>query len=360
MFKFTPSFVFIPSDLTPEAKLFIEKHQAKRSGKYIWYKELGKDLLNYLERPDFIYEVLRQVASIYLSYMFLANVELVEGLIEFQIQNLLKTKQGNLLVDNIQGWLSPTLNSNSFSVERSKLMQLYMKIERIRVPIIVNDKRPYMGEMVGTEEDLGIDPSIAPGRAEYSFRFGGGHDGEHWLTKTIGAQVKATPGIKGIVLTYYYQGDGLWNVMILLDNMQTVFLIKDLVTLGPKIKLAPLTTKDNDKTPRKDESKFTDANKNPTSKIRLNAGDLIGTTMPWKLGSASVFYSGYPAQVVTFHFAFIKYEFVQNYRSKATGGGGVADDEVRNKMTEKEKQSTPALNWYIAPLSPASPVRCFK
>lgn len=360
MFKFSPSFIFIPSDLTAEAKVFIEKHQAKRSGNYVWYKELGKDLINYLERPDFIYEVLRQVASVYLSYMFLANYEFVESLTVIQIQNLLKTKQGNLLIDSIQGWLSPTLNTDNFSVERSKLMQLYMKIERIRVPIIANDKRPYMGEMVGADEDLGIDPSIAPGRAEYSFRFGGGHDGEHWLTKTVGAQVKATAGIKGIVLTYYYQGDGLWNVMILLDNTQIVLLIKDLVTLGPKIKQSPLTTKDNEKTPRKDESRFIDANKNPISKIRLNAGDLIGTTMPWKLGTASVFYSGYPAQVGTFHFALMKYEFVQNYRSKATGGGGVASDEARNKMTEKERQSTPALDWYIAPLSPASPVKCFK
>lgn len=360
MFKSFHPFVFLPSDLTAEAKSLIEKHQAKRSSNYIWYKEAGKDLLNYLERPNFIYEVLRQLASTYLSYMFLANFEFVNGLSEAEIQNLLKTKQGHFLIDNVQNWLSPTLNTKNFSLDNATLMQLYMKIERIRVPIIAGDKRPYMGEMVGAAEDLGIDPSIMPGRANYSFRFGGGHDGEHWLTKTVGAQVKATQGIKGTVLTYYYQGDKLWNVMILLDNTQIVLLIKDLTSLGPKIKQAPLTTRDNDKTPQKDESKFTDRAGNPTSKVKLNAGDVIGTTMAWKLGSARVFYSGYPVEVGTFHFAFLKYEFVQTYRSKATGGGGVASDEVRDKMSPKEKASTPALSWYIAPLSPQSPVRCFK
>lgn len=293
--------------------------------------------------------------------MLAANAAFVESLNEKQIQNLHTTVSGKYLLDSVQLRLSPTLNSGNPSINSTKLTTLYMKIERIRVPIIVNDKRPYMGELVDANEDLGIDPSIALGRADYSFRFGGGHDGEHWLTKTIGAQVKATPGIKGTVLSYYYQGDGVWNVLILLDNTQIVLIIKDLVELGAKIKLAPLTTRDNEKTPRRDESKFTDKTGNPTSQIKLNAGDVIGTTSAWNLSSAKTFYPGFPAsQVGTFHFAFMKYEFVQNYRSKATGGGGVAPDDVRDKMSEKERQSTPALNWYIAPLSPLSPVKCFK
>lgn len=352
--------VFIPSDTSSEAKGLIDKYLSKRSNKYIWYEELGKDLVNYLERADLIVEVFRQIFSIQQSHMFTANAAFVEGLNESQIQNLHKTGAGKYLLDTVQLRLNPSDTGNQ-SMNSNKLIMLYMKIERVRVPVIVNDKRPYMGEMVDASEDLGIDPTIAFGRADYSFRFGGGHDGEHWLTKTIGAQVKATPGIKGTVLSYYYQGDGVWNVLILLDNTQIVLIIKDLVKLGAKIKLAPLTTRDNDKTPRRDESKFTDKTGNPTSKIKLNAGDIIGTTSAWNLGSAKTFYPGFPAsQVGTFHFAFMKYEFVQNYRSKATGGSGVAPDDIRDKMPEKERQSTPALNWYIAPLNPLSPVKCFK
>lgn len=134
-----------------------------------------------------------------------------------------------------------------------------------------------------------------------------------------------------------------------------------MVTLGQKVKQAPKTTPDNDKT-AKDESKFTDRSGNPTSKIKLNAGDVIGTTMQWNLSPATAkYYPNYSnLKPGTFHFAFLKYEYVQQYRSKATGGGGVAPDEVRDKMTPQEREKTPALGWYVAPCSPESPVRCFK
>lgn len=298
--------------------------------------------------------------------MFSASAEFVEGLTIQQIQNLLQSKAGYFLIDSVQGFISPNSNSNIVTIDPNKLRQLYMKIERVRIPIIAGDKRPYVGEVVSTDEDMGIDPSTYPQRIPYSLRFGSSHDGEHWLTKTVGAQVKATAGIKGTVLTYYFQENGVGNVMILLGNTKIVMLIKDLVTLGLKIKQAKPSYPDNPNTKNINETIFIDKFGKPLDPVQLNAGDLIGTTMPWSKLGARNYYSGYDGTFGTFHFAFLRYERVQEYRSKIghklekEKATGIADDELIATFSEDLKKKVIPLSWFIPALSPESPVKCFK
>ena len=276
MFRQFSTTAFFTSDTSPEATLLIEKHVDKRGRNYVWYRELGKDLLNYVERPEFIKTVLLEVSKKYGDpLMHGTAAEFAEAINSSQIQLLLSGKAGIMLVNIVQGYLSPNNVSSYITTSAEKFRELYMKIERVRIPVIVGDKRPYVGDMVSKDEDMGIDPSTSgETRIPFSIRFGSGHDGEHWLTKTIGAQVKATAGIKGTVLTYYAQNTSftIWNVMILLDDTRTVLLIKDLVTLGPVILKALKTRTGTGKL------QIMDSKGNSLSKIKINAGEVIGTT----------------------------------------------------------------------------------
>jgi len=103
--------------------------------------------------------------------------------------------------------------------------------------------------------------------------------------------------------------------MILLDNTDIVMIIKDLETLGPKTQAVSASIPNNDATKTKDESRFTDKNGRPLSNIKLNPGDLIGTTTKWKPPGAPKYYSEYNREFGTFHFGFIYYKFVQQYRT---------------------------------------------
>ncbi len=204
-----------------------------------------------------------------------------------------------------------------------------------------------------------IQISLATGRIPYTFRFGGAHDGEHWLTKNAGAEVRATAGIKGTLLTHYNTSATEKGVFILLDNTKIVLVIKDLITLGPKMIKENFSNKEN-----KSSSKIIDKNGNPISKTKLVNGDLIGTTMPWTNEKGAVrnqFYSAYAGyDPGTFHFAFVKYEFIQRFRSETTGVGGIAYDETWEQMEKAEQAKTAPLSWFVIPCSPESPVKCFK
>ena len=352
-----PFNTFIPSGDSDEAKSLIEKHRNKRGSDYIWYEELGKDLINHISRPELILEVLKQLVGFGNYYLYQVNAALVEALSLSQIQDLLQDKVGNNLIYTLQIYL----NSTNIPAEANKLRRLYLKIERVRIPVIVNDRRPYIGTLVDPAEDLGIDPSRAGDHLPYAFRFGGSHDGEHWLTKTIGAEVRATAEIKGTVLTYYNTGEEGHAVMILLDNTNIIMLLKDLQILGPRIKQSPGTGGGAG-------FAITDKSGRPLSKVRVNAGDLIGTTAYWKISSARLFYSGYEqGEFGTFHFAFLKYEHAQQYRSNISSADGVAIDDIAMQRNAENFQKTQSkkivvfpLSWFIPPLSPDSPVKCFK
>lgn len=376
MFKFNfYSNVYLASDDSTEIKSLIGKHIAGHGNGRVWHKELGKDLINYVSRPDFLIEAIHYLRAGYgADILYSVTTEFLENITAAQIKSLLEAKSGVVFVSEVQGWL--TVSSGPFvsrSADANKLRRLFTKIERVRIPIIANDKRPYIGDMVGVDEDMGIEPSFGSNAAPfYEYRFGSGHDGEHWLTKNVGAQVKATAEIKGTVLTRYYQfaeqgSAQLANVMILLDNTDIVMIIKDLVTIGPKITATRATTPDIKHTTEKDESKFTDKNGKPLSTIKLGAGDLIGTTTIWTKMIAAKYYPEYAGKFGTFHFSFIKYKFVQEYRTlkgEGTRNKTTADianvPELTRRTVGKNAYIDIPKHWFIAPCSPESPVKCFK
>lgn len=358
IFPHFPIVFYLPDNWSAEATALIKKHVDNRAKLSVWYAELGKDLSNYVSRPELIQEVYNQMfAPNYQFYVVVMNAELIEQLKIAQIETLLKNKTGFKLLDLLQISLGTYKNNQYASVDVNKLNRLFLKIERVRIPIISNDKRPYVGEMVAPEEDMGIDPSISTPRIPFSNRFGGNHDGEHWLTKTIGAEVRATAGICGTVLTYYGIGYGLSAVMIHLKNTNIVMLIKDLVTIGQKIKQAKPTTRDDSKTAL-NETVFTNKAGNPFKPIELVSGDLIGTTTKWEKLGAKNFYQGYGGIYGTFHFALLKLEKAQEYRSKI----GHKDESKRGEGVTVEPGDNPnaiPLDWFIPIFSPQSPVKCF-
>lgn len=346
-------------DASAEVTALIEKHIKKnRVNGYVWYMELGKDLVNYLARPEFIKAVLLEVSRNYTNpLMYGTAAGFAEALNSSQIQLLLGSKPGMMLINSVQGYLSFKNVSQYITTSAEKFTELYMKIERVRIPVVVGDKRPYVGDMVGASEDLGLDPSTSgENRIPFSNRFGSGHDGEHWLTNTVGAQVKATNGIKGTVLTYYAQNASftIWNMMILLDNTRIVMLIKDLTSLGQAVLKAPKTGTGTGKL------QIIDSKGNPISKVKINVGEIIGTTMSWKPDIAAKYYSSYDRTFGSFHFAFLKYEFAQQYRSKAPNADGVADDEAIATLSPEQRKTTALIKWFVPVLGPESPVKCFK
>lgn len=88
--------------------------------------------------------------------------------------------------------------------------------------------------------------------------------------------------------------------------------------------------------------------------------------MPWSDLGARNYYSGYNRAFGTFHFAFLKYEKVQEYRSKIghklekERATGVVDDEIIATLSEELRKKAVPLSWFIAALSPENPVKCFK
>lgn len=152
--------------------------------------------------------------------------------------------------------------------------------------------------------------------------------------------------------------------MILLENTKVVILVKDLVTLGPKILTAKRSYPDNLNTKNADEAQFLDKTGNPLKIVELKNDDLIGTTMPWSKLGAKNYYPGYDRTFGTFHFAFLKYEKAQQYRNVIPTvtrlQGGVAFDEDIAKMSVSERAKAIPISWFISVLSPESPVKCFK
>lgn len=84
--------------------------------------------------------------------------------------------------------------------------------------------------------------------------------------------------------------------------------------------------------------------------------------MPWDNGKYG-----------TFHFAILKYEKAQEFRTRKSSVANIADNELIAKMTaEANSIKNPKLkkqalgqipfpfDWFINVLSPESPVRCFK
>lgn len=335
MFNTFHKSVFVPQDVSPEAKSLIEKYKDKSAS---WQKDLGKELIKYIERPDLVLQVLRQLAYINHLYPFYISSQFIESAADGEIQKLTETKYGNLVLNRIFSIFLYAQTKLPAS-ETSKITKLIMRIEGIRVRINVNDKRPLIADMVENGDGLQllrVERSLDDTWLldQNAYRFGTGHDGEHILGNQDGSRVKAIAGLTGVVLTYYSQNDGTFAVDILLKDNKTVLVIKDLINLSLLIKSAPCSTKglvkDNNGIP-----KFIDKNGRPISKVKIGVGETIGYTRKW---------SGKENKGATgMHFTVVKYEFIQQFREALGAGVNSASDYP---------------NWFILPCGSESPVRC--
>ena len=341
--------VFVPTDLTAEAKSIIEKYFKKVCENYFWDEELAKDLLNYIERADLINEVFTQFNTFHQNYIIGFYSTFAESLTASRIQILTKTNYGNLVLNQLFSVLYsnyPTTkqykSQTPFELTndlKNKLKQLAMKIELYRNPVNLNDLRPYIGNMVENNEGLDIERAFRKAGDTWiteqgGYRFGIGHDGEHILGNRNGSRVKAISGLTGIVLTYYSQGDGTFAVVILLNDSKTVLVLKDLENLSLLIKSSPCSSKGLTKV-NKGIPKFIDRTGKPISKIRIAAGETIGFTRSW-IGIKN-------DKKVGMHFTIVKYQFIQQYR-----------EELGEGVNNPEKHPT----WFIVPCSSESPVKC--
>ena len=185
--------VSVPNDLTAEAKSLIDKHIVQNSRSYIWYEELAKDLVNYVQRADLINEVFNQINSSHQYFMVDFYSTFAETLTTPQILILTKTNYGSLVLNR----LFTILYGNPSSYEqynadgryqvtneiRNRLRQLAMKIENFRNPVNPDDARPYIGDMVENNEGLQYKRDNIAGlnnpwlQDQGDYRFGANHDG---------------------------------------------------------------------------------------------------------------------------------------------------------------------------------------
>lgn len=330
--EFSPTHPFISSDLTSEARAFIDSYRSKNNNTYIQYRELVKGLIIHILRPEFIYEVLRQVIQFHTQLIAPITINFVENITDEQILNLTKTKDGNYLLTKLFTLLSG-FKSTANSTNLNNIIQSVEKIEKVRFQIIVGDKRPLIADMVENNDGLyhfrferNLDDFWLMERN--ALRFGLGHDGEHILGNRNGSRVKAIAGITGVILTYFKQlPDDNYAVYILLDN-NIVLVLKDLINLST------LVLKSVNSTKQQTVPKFIDRLK-PIKGVKLQIGDTIGFTAPWS-GDTNRSATG-------LHFNFVKYQFIQQYRD-ALGRG----ENVMSKYP----------TWFIVPCGSQSPVRC--
>lgn len=334
-----PASVYIPSDLSAEAKTLIEKHVGSPHNRFARFEDLAKDLVNFISRPDLIYEVFRQIIynPEYNSYQYPTAAKFAETLTDSQILKLTETRPGNFLLNKLFNILKSS-SANKNPTIANAAVKLLMRIESVRFQIIANDKRPLIADMVENNDGLyqprdekTLDDLWLMERN--AFHFGIGHDGEHILGNQNGSRVKAIAGLTGVVLTYYSQ-DGTFAVDILLEDSKTVLVIKDLINLSLLIKSAPCSTKGLVKH-NNGIAKFIDKNGRPISKVKIGVGETLGYTRKWS-GNENKSATG-------MHFTIVKYEFVQQFREAL--GAGV------NSALEHP-------NWFIVPCSSESPLRC--
>ena len=285
--------VFVPNDVTAEARSLIEKYTSRRSRTYIWYEELAKDLVNYVERADLINEIFNQINGFYQYFMIDFYSTFAETLTTPQILTLTKTNYGSLVLNrlfaNLYGKPPSYEQCNAagrYQITneiRNRMRQLAMKIENFRNPTSPDDPRPHIGDMVDNNESLDIyryntsnanDPWI---NEQGDYRFGGGHDGEHILGNRDGSRVKAIAGLTGTILTYHLQlPDRNYSVYILLNDNRTMLVLKDLNNLSPIVLKAPNSTSRNGIIPR-----FIDKSGKPISTVKIGVGETIGFTRKW-------------------------------------------------------------------------------
>lgn len=348
------SSVYVPNDLTAEAKSLIDKHRLRNSKSYIWFEELAKDLVNYVARGDLVNEIFNQINSFHHEFQIVFYSVFAESLTFPQIQTLTRTNYGSLALNRLFTILynpsaAPQYNSSGVYEITGELRNCFkqsaMKLERFRNPVNSSDARPYIGDMVENNEGLQLQRDISNINNPWlldqgDYRFSTYHDGEHILGNRNGSRVKAVAGLTGTILTYHLMlPDRNYAVYILLNDNKNVLILKDLINLSPFVLKAPCSTKglvkENNGIPR-----FIDRNGRPTSKVKIGVGETIGYTAKW---------SGEENKgAIGLHFTIAKFQFVQQYR-----------DFLAIKYSLEIPEVEQAYQKYlIVPCSAESPVRC--
>lgn len=325
--------MFVASDLTSEARAFIDSYKSKINSSYIEYRELVKGLISNIQRPELIYEVLRQVAQFHNLLLPPVTINFVESITEEQILGLTAKRDGNYLLTKLFTLLT-IFKQRAENTGLANIIKLIEKIESIRFQIIVSDKRPLIADMVENNDGLyhfrferSLDDFWLMERN--ALRFGIGHDGEHILGNKNGSRVKTIAGLTGIILTYYQQlPDNNFAVFIALDS-EIVLVLKDLIDLSPVVLRSVNSTKRNS-VPR-----FTDNLGKPIKAVKVGIGETLGFTSSWS-GAINKSATG-------LHFTFVRYKFIQQFRD-ALGRG-------ENVMLKYP-------TWFIVPCGSQSPVRC--
>ena len=258
--------IYLPNDLTAEALSIISKNKNPSFQNTIDHEKLGRDLINYLNRPELIDEIFNQITVNYNDQLYSAVVKIfVETMTDSQIRQLADAYPGyRLLYRMVSLLLNLQYMSFLTADDVRKFIGLSMKIQRNLPP----------NPAVADKQSAG---EIVPNNTGISDRFGKGHDGIHIRAPKEGGQVITIKALEGIVIRQYIQETpkkdngystlyGVW--VVLRDGKVAVY--KDLKTVDSKI------------TATLKQGNLYYNNGRVLSRLNMSAGDPIGTIFPWK------------------------------------------------------------------------------
>lgn len=317
--------VFVPGEFSAEAEAVIAKYKKPQSQSTYYFDQLGRDLVDYLDKPELIKEIFIIVDNKYGSYTSVLPMvfHFADALKDNQIQKLGDSYIGSQLLDQIMSLL---LNVNPYAAKLSdktnggnKFKQLFTKIQRNRIAQNNSNSKPYIGDIV-------------PNNTGVSDRFGTGHDGSHIRSPKAGGNVVTIEALKGIVIRQYLQETvvisgvttTLYAVWVLLKN-GIVVVYKDLITVDAKLKKLEL-------------GKLYLLRNNPTSRMSVSTRDIIGTIRPW--------YEDDPTNGkndVGLHLTFIYLKYINDYKTY---------------LGKKNRTGPFPIEKLIAPCGGESPVKC--
>ena len=310
--------------------IIISKHKNPMFPASILTADIGRDLVNYIDRPDLVNEVLNQIDVNYGSYSSILPtvVPFVDTLKDFQIKELAEIYTGNQLLYRIASLLLNVNPDMAATVDKvgkgAKFRELFSKIKPYLSTSISQSQKQFIGDIV-------------PNNTGISDRFGKGHDGSHIRSPKMGGSVVTIEALKGIVIRQYVQSlpsptegfNTLYGVWVLLRDGKVV-IYKDLLTVDAKLR-------------KLQSGKLYVAGKTPISRINVSTGDLIGTIRPWHKDDPI------NDKDVGLHITFIYLKYIQDYKDYL----GLTDNQ-----REKRNLYYFPLEKLIAPCSEESPVRC--
>ena len=332
MFESYFSNLWTPNEFSAEASTIISKHLFPNHPDIIVPADVGKDLINYINRPELISEVFSQIEFKYGGYGVVLQVVLsfTEALKDVQIKKLGEAYTGKRLLDRIASLLlniNPDIANLADKTNKgAKFVELFAKLQLNWKLSESESRKQYVGD-------------VLPGNTGISDRFGTGHDGIHLRSPKTGGNVVTIDSLKGIVIRQYIQSapnsvegkNYLYGVWVLLLNGKVV-VYKDLLSVDIKLKKLEI-------------GRLYLRGTTPTSKVTISTGDLIGTVRPWAAEDSI------NKQDVGLHLTFIYLKYLNDYKTNL----GLTDAQ-----REKRQMFSFPVEKLIAPCSEESPVKCLK